>query len=164
MSFADELEKNWPGDDESRPFKVFVYGTLKQGFGNHGALANHDAVKLAEGITAETAFSMECMGSFPGVYLGGKEAIWGEVYAVSLVCLNQLDRLEGHPHFYQRQEVYIKSADGDALRAWMYVLPANSPMRHRPGQKVKERIEVLDIDGTIIANWLGHDWDRWPGK
>jgi gamma-glutamylcyclotransferase (GGCT)/AIG2-like uncharacterized protein YtfP len=50
---------------------------------------------------------------------GGRTAVVGEVYDVDAVTLAALDRLEGHPRFYERRTVRLD--DGDEVAA--YVLP-----------------------------------------
>ena len=58
------------------------------------------------------------MGSYPGVISGGITAVEGELYAVDDKELSSLDRLEGHPNYYKREE--IETSEGVA---WIYLLP-----------------------------------------
>lgn len=85
--------------------KIFVYGSLKEGFGNHRILGN--AVKRCNGITLEK-FTMLDLGSFPGVILEPTSLISGEVYDVTEDIFNRVERLEGYPSFYNRKEVGIR--------------------------------------------------------
>lgn len=72
----------------------FVYGTLKQGHGNHRVLK--DSKKVGE-FTTEPVYTMFSLGGFPGVIKGGNTAIKGEIYEViSPEIENGLDRLEGY--------------------------------------------------------------------
>jgi gamma-glutamylcyclotransferase (GGCT)/AIG2-like uncharacterized protein YtfP len=95
---------------------------------------------------------MKSYGSFPGVIDGGDQSIWGEIYNVDNHTLAQLDHLEGNGMLYQRREVPILTDEGNKITAWMYVLLANSGYQ-LPGQCAG--IEILDIDGFNVANWIG---------
>jgi gamma-glutamylcyclotransferase (GGCT)/AIG2-like uncharacterized protein YtfP len=95
--------------------RVFVYGTLKRGFGNHRLLAGSRYVG-----EATIAGRMHSLAAFPAVTLDGKpETIHGEVFEVDAPTMERLDRLEGVPNFYHRLQVQT-SAGG----AWVYVMAA----------------------------------------
>jgi len=96
--------------------KVFVYGSLKKGFGNHQNYLSM-AIPLGATRTLSRAFQMYSFGMFPGVYKGGKYAIEGELYEVTDRELERLDMLESNGRFYNREEV--KLANGET--AWMYI-------------------------------------------
>lgn len=101
---------------------VFVYGTLKEGFGNHylleGALCVHKGV-------LEVPAKMVSLGPFPGLILNEEwkaQNIWGEYYQINDETLRMLDILEGYPSFYDRQLV----PGSGRLRGqdvWVYHLP-----------------------------------------
>lgn len=84
-----------------KPQRVFVYGTLKKGFGNHGFLKNSkylgtdmvDDHTLVRGIGFPYMVEMK----------GGDVA--GEVYEVNKATMEKLDMLEGYPSHYQKKEV-----------------------------------------------------------
>lgn len=95
--------------------KVFVYGTLKEGFGNHKRLLS-TSTKLGD-FTTTGEYTMYSLGGFPGVVLRGDTAIHGEVYQVTNEVFKSLDILEGHPDFYQRKKIATTYG-----RAWMYYL------------------------------------------
>lgn len=95
--------------------KVFVYGSLKKGYGNHGVLSHSHATLLQEDATSPI-YDMIGMGGFPGVLPDGATSILGEVYEVD--CLEALDGLEGHPTFYKREVVTLSSG----IEAWIYIL------------------------------------------
>jgi len=94
---------------------VFVYGTLKKGFGNHHLLSK----SLYHGdYSTAPSHKMVSLGGFPGVVFGkGTAAIKGEVYEVADDVLDRLDRLEGYPSFYDRKSIYTLYG-----KAYMYVL------------------------------------------
>ena len=95
--------------------KIFVYGTLKRGFMLHDALS--DSKFLGEAETADEAYAMYD-GGCPTVsrteYDPG--VIYGEVFEVTDAVLARLDRIEGHPHLYCREQVEIK----DHGLCWLY--------------------------------------------
>lgn len=107
---------------------VFVYGSLMRGMHNHRILIRSEFVTEAK---TRPAFRLVDMGAFPGMVIGD-EPVKGEIFRVPLDVLDSLDMLEGHPHFYKRQEIVVESSGGE-LVAWAYVLPHSSLSRHRGG-------------------------------
>ena len=96
--------------------RVFVYGTLKSGFGNHSLLSN--ATFLGTHNT-DRAFKMLNLGSFPALIESTKcgYSIYGEVYEVDQDTLRSLDMLEGYPGFYNRKVITTPYGE-----AWVYYL------------------------------------------
>ena len=107
---------------------VFVYGTLKKGFGNHRLLEKSHC--LGEAYLPRT--KMVNLGAYPAVIAGGKKEVMGEVYQVDEETLARLDRLEGHPSFYERQQVRVfPLLQGvDHWLAWCYFMPQLSQVKH----------------------------------
>ena len=99
--------------------KVFVYGTLKEGFGNNALL--RDATFVSRGCTVQPYLMLDT-GGFPVVFQDpAKHNVSGEVYEVDDATLAQLDRLEGHPSFYERKEITVDLGDtGIQDTCWMY--------------------------------------------
>jgi len=93
---------------------VFVYGSLKRGFGNHQLLEESEFI--GHHIT-EPLYEMRSLGGYPGVLLNGDTPISGELYRVDEATFQRLDRLEGYPRFYQRLQIPTKEG-----YAWMYFL------------------------------------------
>ncbi len=99
-------------------YKVFVYGSLKEGRGNHVVLKG--ATKIGNGETVDK-FAMVSLGAFPMVFDRDEvSTIKGEVYEVDDNILGLLDALEGHPHFYERKTTIIKTDNG-RIMAYIYV-------------------------------------------
>lgn len=96
---------------------VFVYGTLKRGFGNSVLL--NEAEFVQEAVT-EPKYTMRNLGFFPGVQLEGNTPISGEIYKVTDKEMERLDRLEGYPSFYNRTQIGIPGLE---VTPWMYFLP-----------------------------------------
>lgn len=109
-----------PGCAPQESHLVFVYGSLLPGL--HNAALLHGCEPLGYGTTAPE-FSMFALaaGSYPAVCRGGSTAIRGAVFAVNNAVLAQLDRLEGHPEWYRREQVPL--ASGPAELVWIYVMP-----------------------------------------
>ena len=103
---------------------VFVYGTLMRDEINHRLLATARFVAEAQ---TEPCFELFDLGHFPAMSAGGETVVRGEVYAVDDQTLVRLDRLEGHPEFYQRTP--IRLADGREVQTY---LMGDARTRRRP--------------------------------
>ena len=86
-------------DRGSFPRRIFVYGTLLAGEGNHELLR---AARLVGPARTDAAWTMVSLGPFPALVAGGETSILGEVYEVDEPTLAALDRLEDHPAYYRR--------------------------------------------------------------
>lgn len=94
---------------------VYVYGTLRKKQGNHHVLGPNASYV---GSTFITGYRMVDLGAFPGVFRAGDEKnIYAECYSVDLPALKNLDRLEGHPTFYERTRISTQYGAG-----WIYIL------------------------------------------
>lgn len=108
---------------------VFVYGSLKQGFHNHRLMEGATYVGEAQ-VAGAKMFSL---GSFPAV-VHGTGVVYGEVWEVSGAQAQALDRLEGHPTFYKREELLVEMDDGELHSAWVYIYQGDtSRNRHIEG-------------------------------
>lgn len=101
--------------------KVFVYGTLKQGHGNHVLL--EDSRFLGPAIT-DKKFIMYRAG-IPFVSKSHNTTnISGELYMVDDITLKMLDMLEGHPAWYKRETTKINYINNkgelQTTSAWLY--------------------------------------------
>lgn len=102
---------------------IFVYGTLKAGWGNNAII--HDQKCLGPASTLDCRFQMHSLGGFPGVVAGTKRIV-GELWEVDDQAFARCDRLEGHPTFYKREQVQVTSIVGDkevmwSEPAWIYI-------------------------------------------
>lgn len=86
--------------------KVFVYGTLMQGFGNHRLISGQGGRFVGEAVLA--GYEMFSFGGFPGIRLTSREdsLVRGEVWEIEDIA--PLDYLEGHPRFYLRTSVVVR--------------------------------------------------------
>ena len=99
--------------------EIFVYGTLKRGFGNHHYLRS--AKFIATGRT-KNKYALYAAG-IPFVVKDNQVTnIIGEIYEVDDATLAIIDSLEGHPDFYKRMQVPIIANDQDqtSIVAWLY--------------------------------------------
>ena len=95
---------------------VFVYGTLRSGFGNHSLLSSSKF--LGKGKTRKK-YALYQVGIPFLVENESHKQIVGELYSVSSRVLLGLDMLEGHPKWYQRKKSTI-IVNGKNYRAWIY--------------------------------------------
>lgn len=91
---------------------VLVYGSLRKDFYNHRLLKGSKF--LGETEIKGTLFNL---GPYPALSLKGDYNIRCEGYDVSPDTLKNLDRLEGHPSYYKREEV-----DSDFGKAYVYTM------------------------------------------
>lgn len=103
--------------------KVAVYGTLKQGRGNHGFLRN--AKFLGQHIT-DARFTMRSNGGFPYVENKGQTPITVEVYEITdeatsrgVNSLEGFNGIKGHPSntFYDAIEIETPFGKADMFIA-----------------------------------------------
>jgi len=86
------------------PIHVFVYGTLLAGQPNHHHLRG---ARLLGPERTRASFALHDFGPFPALASGGRNTVAGEVYEVDALTLAALDKLEGHPRFYERLPIAL---------------------------------------------------------
>ena len=99
--------------------RVFVYGTLKKGYGNDVLL---DEARIIGEFSLKN-FKMVSLGGFPAIDRENNSSVLGEVYEIDGDILYSLDRLEGyHPqdgnNLYEREQVLV-----DNELTFVYVMP-----------------------------------------
>lgn len=97
---------------------IFVYGTLKNGWGNNVIIA--DQKFIGKATTVANEYQMYSLGGFPGV-VDGNNSIKGELWEVDDGAFARCDRLEGQPTFYKREVADVAANDGTYQKAWMYL-------------------------------------------
>jgi len=126
---------------------VFVYGTLKRGYGNNRLLQEIGAVFLGMTTTATPTFDLVTLGPFPGLS-EGKYLVSGELYRIEDAGLAMLDRLEGHPTFYCRHsiQVFEKVAGRQVVvEAKAYFI--NGPERY-------ENVDLFEDNAKTVKVWV----------
>jgi gamma-glutamylcyclotransferase (GGCT)/AIG2-like uncharacterized protein YtfP len=108
---------------------VFVYGSLKQGFHNHGVMKQAQGVLVGPIISADKSYSLFSLGSFPALaYASAEETpffIKGELYEVPSHGVRILDHLESG---YTKAKILLSTG----VEAWCYFLrPYGIPKRNR---------------------------------
>lgn len=120
--------------------QVFVYGTLKQGYGNNRRLGK-DAKLIGTAVTT-TQYPM-LDGGFP--YLLDKpsmgEFIKGELWEIPVKqLLSEVDSLEGYPSHYLRRVIEVVTTSG-AYKAVTYF---------------KANVSANDLKKPFISEWVGY--------
>jgi len=139
-------------------YRVFVYGSLLSGFGNHSRLETSKYV--GNGWLNHAA--MYDLGAFPAVHHGKEHqgGVVGEVYEVDDLTLGSLDALEGHPNFYRRKLLPIEMAtdtDGkftEPFECWVYCFSytcQNLRVWHGDWRRWKDRPDQDDF--SIPDDW-----------
>jgi gamma-glutamylaminecyclotransferase len=101
-------------------YTLFVYGTLKKKFANHHFL--HTSEYLGKGRT-QNKYAMY-IDRIPYVVKDHPVSfIYGELYQIDACQLERLDRLEGHPEWYCREQVQVVDKHKQVVSAWMYLFP-----------------------------------------
>lgn len=131
---------------------VFVYGSLKQGFGNHKHFLENQRF-LGRAVTHENGYKMFSLGGFPGV-IRAKNVLHvvGELYEVDSKCLAALDRLESNGRMYQRVETQIITEFDNLSTAWMYLWLGS----HREYERKDKQVELV---ARKFQTW--HDRGGW---
>lgn len=83
---------------------LFVYGSLMRGEINHDLLDNAEYI----GDDAIADAELFNLGPYP-MYVPGTGTLYGECYHIPLTIIPNLDRLEDHPHYYQRRWIQCLS-------------------------------------------------------
>ena len=79
---------------------IAVYGSLREGMGNH-SLISHS--QMVERRTVQLPYKMISLGSFPGLITDEKlNDIVIELYEVDQPTYARVERLEGYPNFYDK--------------------------------------------------------------
>jgi gamma-glutamylaminecyclotransferase len=96
---------------------VFVYGTLRKGLWNHSLLGTSKFIGMAKTKERYALYS----NGVPFLSRAGSiSQVTGEVYSVDGTTLLNLDRLEGHPDAYKREQAEVILQDGTEIIAWIY--------------------------------------------
>ncbi len=112
--------------------KVFVYGTLRTGFGNNRLLQDGTCHLVKEDEIV--GYNMYAMGGFPGITSTEiyETSVKGEVWEVGDDALVQLNRLEGFrepdspANFYNRTTVVTES--GEECLVYIQDTPPNNSL------------------------------------
>jgi gamma-glutamylaminecyclotransferase len=126
LSCYEEEEEEEPlGEGNGNLHPVAVYGTLKQGHGNHERHLS-DSYYTGSGSTKDklplVISGLPYLFKKPGV----GHHVEVEVYQVTDAVLRALDGLEGHPNWYRRESTTIELDSGGSIEAWVYFMTDDS--------------------------------------
>ena len=97
--------------------KVFVYGTLLAGERNARCAGNARRQKAwTLGTIHDTGWR------FPAFVKRGRTHVKGEVLTVNDDDLRSMDRLEGYPHLYRREQIQVHLVGGGSVLVWVYIM------------------------------------------
>ena len=127
--------------------KVFVYGTLKSMYHNNGLLRTAKA--MGEAMTKEEYATASAGIPYVINPLTLKPEdeyktlpVKGEVYEVDDLTLEDLDGLEGHPHWYERHPIEVEMKQGfeseGFVEAWCYLMPSGDNVDDLPTMPINE--------------------------
>lgn len=109
---------------------IFVYGTLKKGFGNHRVMGDS---KLLGEVNIK-GFRMYSLGGYPALTLGNNE-IKGEVYEVTDEnTLKNIYRLEGYSGVRDSSSNWYDTTDVDTKygKAELFYMKNENEFNNRP--------------------------------
>lgn len=111
---------------------IFVYGTLRNGFGNYERLLKGNTIAEHAAITTGSMFSVYG-GGFPALLTEPKsnEPIKGELMFIKDELYDEvirsLDWLEGYHEEYEHESMYLRKAvkicdesKGEMIESWVY--------------------------------------------
>ena len=97
--------------------KVFVYGTLLSNECNcHRAPRARRQRAWTHGTIYDTGYG------FPAFVKAGQTRIEGEVLTVDDDGFKSMDRLEGYPRLYRREQIQVHLVGGGNVLAWVYIM------------------------------------------
>ena len=97
--------------------KVFVYGTLIAGECNARWAGN---ARRQKAWTLGTIYDTGCR--FPAFVKRGRTRVKGEVLTVNDDGFRSMDRLEGYPRLYRREQIQVHLVGGGSVLAWVYIM------------------------------------------
>lgn len=122
---------------------AFVYGTLKQGFGNNYIINKENSYKGVDKVKDHTLILST---GFPYMIPAEGLSVQGELYEVDEDTIKMLDALEGFPHHYQKK--FIRTEEGNI--AFTYYIDIEEATEY-----TLSRIEKL-----ALVYGLGDNWGR----
>ena len=106
--------------------RVFVYGTLLTGECNTRWAGNARRQKAwTLGTIHDTGYG------YPAYQKRGRTRVVGEVLTVGEDGFRSMDRLEGYPSLYRREQIQVHLVGGGNVLAWVYImnnLPKGAPV------------------------------------
>ena len=138
LSALDQVRaESFMGSRKKKPTKVFVYGSLMAGYGNHRLLSD-------SAFMGESSLTTHV-----------ERTVFGEVYEVTPQTLRHLDNLEGHPTFYERRMTILD----DGQEVFTYYL--NDQQFHSSSEFLSEGCWRAHKDTPFRESRWQADLFRW---
>ena len=97
--------------------RVFVYGTLLSGERNaRWALGARRVAAWTRGTLYDPHYG------FPAFVREGEAIVKGELLTVDDEGFKSMDRLEGYPRLYRREQIQVNLIGGGRVLAWVYIM------------------------------------------
>lgn len=132
---------------DQKTINVFVYGTLKSGYSNNHIL--RQAEHVMDGYV--TGMALINTPAYPfAIEAADSSFAIGELYRVNEQEFENMDSLEGYPHYYDRKEVTVSSLgritqtneEHEPVKAWIYYIK-NS--HDKKSQELDRLIQVVGL-------------------
>jgi gamma-glutamylaminecyclotransferase len=117
---------------------LFVYGTLKSGYSNNRLMAN--CTLYLKNARTEPGFTLYGTGIPFMVREFQSSGVKGEVWKVPMSQLPAIDRLEGHPEWYRREEIKLDTG----IKVWAYLNP--NVLKNRAALAIGEEWPVRPVE------------------
>ena len=103
---------------KSNTIQIIAYGTLMTEEPNHRFCRNAVAIQpcTITGTLYDTGWG------FPAFVPGDTGTVKAELIEIPVADWPAMDRLEGYPRLYDRQQIPATLADGSTVTAWVYVM------------------------------------------
>ena len=106
--------------------QLFVYGTLRPPQPDSSPDDSRYYSRIAPYLKNVTPACLPDadlydLGTYPGARPGKGEII-GEILTIARAALDNLDQIEGHPHFFYRERIVAQTPEGKK-EAWIYYAP-----------------------------------------
>ena len=125
--------------------KVFVYGTLMSGEGNHYHLQNSTCL----GKAVIEGYNMYDVGHYPAI-IPGDSLIIGELYQVPIEDMSSIDMLEGEGILYAKKCETVTDAEGNTSFAFVYVYLNNCSDLKRISAWNKEYVWYVSYGSNML--------------
>ncbi len=101
--------------------RLFVYGTLKEGFENHARYCSN-AGRIEKATASGRLY--DTGAGYPAMQFSDNpaEIVHGEIITLPEADLPLLDELEEVPELYCRQEISCQLTSGKPVIAWCYIM------------------------------------------
>ena len=140
---------------------LFTYGTMRYGVYNHNRIKHLKASYVGHTQTCEPFVMMGKKEPRQIPYVtrvenddsrrGLERFIRGECYLINKRTLDRVDRAEGHPHYYYREDCHVRLDNGKIMKAVIYLFDCDDKWG-----KIIESGDFLDFYDEKLHAKQGH--------